>query len=103
MPEPEPEPARLPFDLGCMTERQSNALLHILDGRGGMATIASYYELVGSKVDALREISLTQGHIIRQVMAQTRFGYPGIAAADLLPVTRGMLTAIFRELDDAGD
>jgi hypothetical protein len=100
---PEPEPARLPFDPGCMTERQSNALLHIIDGRGGMATIASYYELVRSRVDALRDLSLTQGHVVRGVMAQTRGGFPGIAAAALLPVTRGMLTTIFRELDDTGD
>jgi hypothetical protein len=100
---PEPKPARLPFDPCCMTERQSNALLHIIEGRGGMVTIVSYYELVRSRVDALRDISLTQGHIIREVMAQTRDGYPGIAAADLLPVTRGMLTTIFRELDATGD
>ena len=37
----DPEPIRLPFEPGWMSERQYNALLHIIDRRGGMATIAS--------------------------------------------------------------
>jgi hypothetical protein len=69
---PEPEPARLPFDPGCMTERQSNALLHIIDGRGGMATIASYYELVRSRVVALRE------GIQTPINSSQEFRHPGI-------------------------
>jgi hypothetical protein len=98
-----PEDISPPVDYGWFTPLQHGALLRVIGTPDGSARVAELYELVRRRVELCRELSLTPGQVIKEVMAQTRAGHKGINQADLLPITRGMLTAIFRELDDAGD
>jgi hypothetical protein len=97
------EPDRLPFDLCWFTEAQLDHLGNVIVQPNGFALVAELYELVRRRVVLCRELSLTSGHVVRQVMAQTRVGHPGIGQSDLIPITRGLLTAIFEELESATD
>jgi hypothetical protein len=103
MSNPMPEDIQPPVGYGWFTTHQREALLRVMGTVEGLIRVAELYELVRRRVELCRELSLTSGQVIKQVMAQTRAGHKGINQADLLPITRGMLTAIFRELDDAGD
>jgi hypothetical protein len=98
-----PEDIRPPVDYGWLTPLQYEALLRVLATPDGFARIAELCNAVRQRVDVCRGRSLSSGEIIRNVMAQTGDGFAGIEATDLLRVTRGMLSAIFEELDDAGD
>jgi hypothetical protein len=97
------EPSRLPFDVGWFTEAQYEHMSNVIGQPDGFALVAELYYVVRRRVVLCRELSLTSGQVINQVMAQTRVGHKGIDKADLIPITRGLLTAIFEELDSAGD
>jgi hypothetical protein len=86
-----------PVDFGWFSERQYDHLTNTIDTPHGMPVVTSYCLVVRQRVEICRELGLSPGHTFRQVMAQTRAGYPGIAYADLVPITRGILTAIFEE------
>jgi hypothetical protein len=59
-----------------------------------------YYNTVRARVDACRDSQSTPGETIRTVMAQTRSRRHGIETPDLVPITRGILNAIFAELPE---
>ena len=86
-----------PCDFGWFTPHQYEALLRVVGQPAGMTTIAALVDVVRRRVAACRECQLTTGRTVRQVMACTRGGFPGIRYADLVPITRGILTAIFEE------
>jgi hypothetical protein len=95
-----PAPGKLPFDPGWFSERQYEHLLQVIASPGGNELLVSLYHAVKARVDKCQDCQLAPGHTIRHVMACTRGGHPGINEADLLPVTRGMLSAIFEELPE---
>jgi hypothetical protein len=86
-----------PVDFGWFSERQYEHLMNAIDTPHGMPLVTSYCAVVRQRVEICREMRLTPGHTIRVVLRQTRAGYPGIDHADLVPITRGILTAIFEE------
>jgi hypothetical protein len=86
-----------PCDFGWFTPRQYEHLLRVVGQHNGMATITALVATVRARVDECRKCQLTSGRTVRQVMACTRGGHPGIAYANLVPITRGILTAIFEE------
>jgi hypothetical protein len=95
-----PDPGKLPFDPRWFSESQYDHLLNVIGAADGMAVIAGYYYTVRARVDACRDSLSTPGETIRTVMAQTRSRYPGIETPDLVPITRGILNAIFAELPE---
>ena len=86
-----------PCDFGWFAPHQYEALLRVVGQPAGMTTIAALVDVVRRRVAACRGCQLTTGRTVRQVMACTRGGFPGIRYADLVPITRGILTAIFEE------
>jgi hypothetical protein len=82
-----PEDIPPPVDCGWFTPLQHEALLRVVASPDGFVRIAELYDTVRQRVDVCRERSLTSGEIIRNVLAQTRDGFPGIDNADLLSVT----------------
>lgn len=90
-----PEDIPPPVDFGWFAMRQYDHLLNVVNKPGGMDLITSLCATVRARVDVCREMRLSPGRTVRQVMAQTRGGFPGIGQADLIPITRGILTAIF--------
>lgn len=88
-----------PVDYGWFTPRQYDHLLNAIDKPHGMPVVTSSCNVVRQRVEVCWELGLSPGRTVRQVLAQTQAGYPGIDYADLLPITRGILTAIFEEAD----
>jgi hypothetical protein len=86
-----------PCDFGWFTPHQYEALLRVVGQHNGMATIADLVRTVRARAAECDRCQLTAGHTIRVVMRQTRAGFPGVQYADLVPITRGILTAIFEE------
>jgi hypothetical protein len=98
-----PEAIPPPVAYGWFTPLQHAAMLRVIGTPDGFVRVAELYDTVRQRVDALRERSLTSAEIIRDVMAETRADHPEIEATDFLAITRSMLSAIFEELDSAGD
>ena len=86
-----------PCDFGYFAPHQYEALLRVVGPSAGMVTIADLVRTVRARVAECQVCQLTPGHTVRVVMRQTRAGFPGIQYHDLVPITRGILTAIFEE------
>jgi hypothetical protein len=100
MPHLSEDGPRLPFDAGWFTPRQWEHMANVVAKPGGFDVLVGYYQTVQARVDQCRDCQCTPGRTIRQVMACTRGGHPGIDQSDLIPITRGMLNVIFQEVPE---
>jgi hypothetical protein len=95
-----PCPGKLPFDPEWFTDHQYYRLINVVAKPDGIALLTEIYRAVCSAVDSFRDRQLTPGQTIRRIIARTRGVHPGIEQTDLIPIMRGILTAIYEELPE---
>jgi hypothetical protein len=87
----------LNFDRRWFSERQYRHLLNALKTADGYARVNSFYQTVRDMVDFYRGQQFASGQIVHCVMSDAADGNPGFEEADLIPITRGLLSVILEE------